>query len=236
MDFLYMDYKSLRARMSCGHTVTPMSLTNWCRHLLDKGERKFYCGQNKCDEEWSYQEVCKMALLTSDERKYFENKLFSNTKEKLDVKSCPSCKSSVMRTDVNNLCVECTLCTEEKSRTFMFCWQCLRAWNRLNSSSEHCGNPGCNEKLETLKNCPIITFTSVVGVKDCPSIRACPTCGFLVEHSKAYCKSIVCPRCKVKFCFVCLMLYVDCSKSSSPYRPCLTGTARRQTSIPVWKK
>ena len=34
---LYNDYKSLRAEMpGCGHAVTPMSLTDWCRRLLDE--------------------------------------------------------------------------------------------------------------------------------------------------------------------------------------------------------
>lgn len=30
------DYESLRATMSCGHAVTPMSLTAWCRRQLDE--------------------------------------------------------------------------------------------------------------------------------------------------------------------------------------------------------
>lgn len=33
---LYEDFKSLRALMSCGHAVTPMSLTNWCLSLLNQ--------------------------------------------------------------------------------------------------------------------------------------------------------------------------------------------------------
>lgn len=36
LDFLCENFKSLRAKMSCGHAVTPMSLTNWCRRLLDQ--------------------------------------------------------------------------------------------------------------------------------------------------------------------------------------------------------
>ncbi|XP_028285221.1 probable E3 ubiquitin-protein ligase ARI7 [Parambassis ranga] len=236
LDFELEDFKSLRARMSCGHAVTPMSLTKWCRRLLDQGDSKFVCGQTDCDCEWSFEEVRKMALLTPEEIEYFEKKIFSNTKDRFDVKSCPGCNSSVLRTDVNNLCVECSVCTEDKHRTFMFCWQCLEEWKGSAPRSDRCENPGCiNKTLATLKNCPIITFNDMAGVKDCPSIRACPTCGFLVEHSKAYCKGIVCDRCKVKFCFVCLRLYVDCSKSSLPYESCLTGTAPRQTSIPVWK-
>lgn len=117
-------YTSRRARMSCGHTVTPMSLTVWCQRQLDevryltsstnvtdpfhlkyvlllsthylwffsswnlKGGARFTCGQTNCNVEWSFEEVCKMALLTSKEKKCFEDKLFANVaKNKLNAKS-----------------------------------------------------------------------------------------------------------------------------------------------------
>ncbi|XP_049922555.1 uncharacterized protein LOC126403807 isoform X1 [Epinephelus moara] len=87
LDFLCDDFKSLRAKMSCGHAVTPMSLTNHCRRLLDEGECRFVCGLPRCDVEWTYEEVRKMALLTSEEMDYFEMKMFSNYKHHLDAKS-----------------------------------------------------------------------------------------------------------------------------------------------------
>lgn len=40
----YYGYRSLKARMSCGHAVTPMSLTRWCRRQLDEVQE---CGLNK---------------------------------------------------------------------------------------------------------------------------------------------------------------------------------------------
>ncbi|KAF6724482.1 hypothetical protein FQA47_019885 [Oryzias melastigma] len=72
LDFFYEGFDSPRAEMSCGHAVTPMSLTNWCRKLLDEGKNRFVCGMTGCNKEWSYEEVCKMALLTPEEKKYFE--------------------------------------------------------------------------------------------------------------------------------------------------------------------
>lgn len=118
-------YTSRRARMSCGHTVTPLSLTLWCQRQLDevryltsstnvtvtfhlkyvwllssthyfwffsswnwKGGARFTCGQTNCNVEWSFEEVCKMALLTPKEKKCFEDKLFANVaKNKLNAKS-----------------------------------------------------------------------------------------------------------------------------------------------------
>lgn len=45
------------------------------------------CGQTGCHAEWSFEEVCKMALLTPEEIEYFEKKMFSNSKDVFDVKS-----------------------------------------------------------------------------------------------------------------------------------------------------
>lgn len=234
LDFLYEDFKSPRALMSCGHAVTPMSLTNWCLSLLNQGESRFVCGQTECHAEWSFEEVCKMALLTPEEIEYFEKKMFSNSKDVFDVKSCPGCKSSVLRTDFSNLCTKCTVCTADLNRTFTFCWQCLREWKGPSPRSNRCENHGCiNKSLETLRKCPDITFQNVEGITGCPSIRACPTCGFLVEHDTTGCKNIFCTRCKVQFCFVCLKMKEECFETSEYYKPCSSGVAPRQTSIPV---
>ncbi|CAK6952977.1 uncharacterized protein LOC128383487 [Scomber scombrus] len=236
MDFLYIGYKSRRALMSCGHSVTPMSLTNWCRYLLDQGETRFVCGQPDCGAVWSYEEVRKMALLTPEEMKEFEEKMLNNSKDFFDVKPCPGCNSSVERADLNNLSVLCSVCTAEKKKDYRFCWQCLREWKGPTPRSDRCDNDDCiNEPLETLRKCPEIIFEKVEGVTGCPSIRACPTCGLLVGHDRTMCKNIVCPRCDVEFCFVCLKVTEECSDTSDYFEPCSDGVAPRQTSIPVWQ-
>ncbi|KAK5858704.1 hypothetical protein PBY51_002825 [Eleginops maclovinus] len=250
LDFLCEDFKSLRAKMSCGHAVTPMSLTLWCRCLLDRGEYKFVCGQTDCDVEWSFEEVCKMALLTEDQIEYFEKTVFSNaSKDYLDVKSCPGCSSRVLRSDLHDLCVQCPVCTANKGEAYNFCWQCLKKWRgpRL----DRCGRRDCQNPLAILRTCPDIIFEDVEGVNGCPSIRACPTCGLLVEHNRTQCKNIVCARCKVEFCFVCLKLTEECAEYDDDddddsddddsehdvfYQLCPSGVAPRQTSLPVWKR
>ncbi len=56
--------------------------------LFSKGECRFVCGQTKCNAEWPFEEVYKMALLTNKEREYFEKKLFCNAaKDFWDVKA-----------------------------------------------------------------------------------------------------------------------------------------------------
>ncbi|KAI3376348.1 hypothetical protein L3Q82_016832 [Scortum barcoo] len=247
LDFLCNDYKSLRALMSCGHAVTPMSLTDWCHWQLDEGESKFVCGQTGCDVEWPFDEVCKMALLTPEEIEDFEKKVFNNAaKDFFDVKACPGCKSLVMRADPYDLSVKCTVCTAERNKTYRFCWQCLREWKGPAPRSDRCENEDCQNPLELLWTCPDIDFEDVRGVTGCPCIRACPTCGLVVEHNRAQCKNITCRRCKVEFCFVCLKLTEDClglpeecnelDLITSFYEPCSSGVAPRQTSLPVWQR
>ncbi|KAM6960332.1 uncharacterized protein LKV04_021890 [Tautogolabrus adspersus] len=234
MDFELEDYKSLRAKMSCGHTVTPTSLINWCHRQLDQGEVEFVCGQPGCNVVWSCEEVYKMALLTPEETKDIENTLFNRAKDCFGAKKCPGCKSLVLREDQSNLRVFCPVCTRNKRKIYEFCWQCLKEWTLPSPHADHCADPDCvSQPKEILRKCPEITFNDVRMVTGCPSVRACPTCGLLIEHNTIKCKNIICSRCKVEFCFVCLKLSAVCG---SYFDPCISGVAPRQTSIPVWKR
>ena len=58
---------------------------------------------------------------------------------------------------------------------------------------------GSDPRVQMLHNCP---NKDVVGVST-PSIRACPFCGALVQHTDA-CKQMNCPACSRAFCFICL--------------------------------
>ncbi|CAJ1086042.1 putative E3 ubiquitin-protein ligase ARI6 [Xyrichtys novacula] len=227
--------------MSCGHTVTPSSLMTWIQVLVDKGETRFVCGQPGCNVEWPCEEVYKKALMTPEEIDYFDRTLFNRAKDYLDIKKCPGCKSLVMRKNLNDLRVFCPVCSTNEANSFEFCWQCLKEWKRPSPYSDRCAEPGCvSLSLEILRRCPEIIFEDMVNITGCPSIRACPTCGLLIEHNKENCKNITCRRCKVKFCFVCLKLTEEClslNLGKDPhYIACVSGIAPRQTSIPVWKK
>uniref|UniRef100_A0A8C6P138 Probable E3 ubiquitin-protein ligase ARI7 n=1 Tax=Nothobranchius furzeri TaxID=105023 RepID=A0A8C6P138_NOTFU len=234
----------LRAEMSCGHAVTPQSLTGWCRSLLDQGQYKFKCPAleagtlQRCNAEWSYQEVRRLAVLTVEEMQHFEENMARlAAAEFCDFTTCPGCKSYVEREDLTNLCVQCLVCEADKKDTFQFCWQCSRPWKGAVPRSDRCDNDGCiNQDLELLRTCKTTTLRDVQGVDPVPSIRACPTCGHKVEHDKTGCKNVICPRCQVEFCFVCLKITPVCLETSSYFIPCSDGVAPRQTSIPVWKR
>ncbi|XP_047447929.1 uncharacterized protein LOC125012182 [Mugil cephalus] len=234
---------SLKAEMSCGHAVTPESLTQYCRSQLDQGNYQFRCpalleDDSLCNEEWSYREVRRLADLNVEEMQYFEETIARLAASKYsEVQSCPQCKTSVERKDLSNLCVQCVICRADQRKSHQFCWQCLRPWKGPGPRSDRCGNDGCtNQDLRLLRTCKDIVLPQVQGVNACPSIRACPTCGLKVEHDKTGCKNIICPRCQVEFCFVCLKLTPECLKTSTHFMPCSDGVAPRQTSIPVWHR
>ncbi|XP_037832522.1 uncharacterized protein DDB_G0292642 isoform X2 [Kryptolebias marmoratus] len=229
--------------MSCGHAVTPDSLTLWCRSQLDEGNYKFRCpalleGTKQCNKEWSYQEVRRLADLNVEEMQHFEEMMARLALgEYCEVQPCPKCKTNVERKNSSNLCVKCVVCTADQKKSYQFCWQCLKKWKDPGDRSGRCGNDGCvNKDLEILQTCKSISLPEVKGVTSCPSVRACPVCGMKAEHNQKFCKNVVCPRCRHEFCFVCLKLKRVCSQTSSPYNICPSGVAPRQTSIPVWKK
>ncbi|XP_006630360.1 probable E3 ubiquitin-protein ligase RNF144A-A [Lepisosteus oculatus] len=233
----------LRAEMSCGHAVTPNSLTAWCRSLLDQGQYKFVCPAlkdgtlQKCGAVWSYEEVRKLAVLTAEEQQHFEETLAAlAAAEYCEYKSCPGCQSFVEREDLANLNVHCTVCTADTGSTFEFCWQCMSRWKGPGPRSDRCDNDGCtNKELELLLKCPMTSLPET-EVADCPSIRACPTCGQLAEHNKEGCKNVICPRCQVEFCFACLELTPVCLETSSYFTRCSRGVVPRQKAIPVWNR
>uniref|UniRef100_A0A3P9H8B0 RING-type domain-containing protein n=1 Tax=Oryzias latipes TaxID=8090 RepID=A0A3P9H8B0_ORYLA len=233
---------SLRAQMSCGHAVTPESLTGWCRSLLDQGNYVFKCPALKdgerCNAIWPYREVRRLAALTAEEIEYFEENIARlAAMEFCDFKACPGCKTFLERKDLTNLCVQCTVCTSDKKAAFQFCWQCFKPWKGRGPRSDRCDNEGCiNQDLELLRTCKTTFLSQVQGVGACPSIRACPTCGQKTEHDTTGCKNVICTRCQVEFCFVCLKRTRVCLQTSSHFNPCSEGIAPRQTSIPVWHR
>ncbi|XP_059804314.1 uncharacterized protein DDB_G0292642-like [Hypanus sabinus] len=231
-----------RVEMSCGHTVDPISLTEWCRIRISEGHFKFHCPaviddtNEGCGKEWSYLEVCRHALLSVEERQDFEEKLATLAASSYcEYKQCPRCRSYVGRKDETNISVTCSICTANDGTPFEFCWQCMKKWKGPAPRSDKCDNEGCiNIQLETLKNCDTKSLP-YSNIQNCPIIRACPTCGLLIEH-KEMCKYVVCVRCHVEFCFACLSTKAICSESSEYSLHCAIPVAPRQTSIPVWNR
>ena len=103
---------------------------------------------------------------------------------------------------------------------------------------------GSDPRIQWLLECE---ETTIAGVKT-PSLRACPHCGGLVQHTGA-CKHMTCPACSKEFCFICLSKRDDTSRSALSWLPLLGQTgwqcgryntpcapAPRQTKMPGWHK
>ncbi|KAJ7387345.1 hypothetical protein OS493_004336 [Desmophyllum pertusum] len=204
------DPENKRAKMPCGHAITPESLTMYCRSILNAGRSRFVCpypiSQDEppvfCGQEWEYIDVRRLAVLTGDEKKYFEEKIAKNYLFKsMGLQECPECKSLMVRPNKTTVQVVCLLCSKNKNTTYHLCWHCLHKW--VNSGSRtQCGNVDCSgedRRLKVLRSCDKKT---IGGVVECPTIRACVSCGLLIEHEKA-CKHMHC-RCGKDFCFICL--------------------------------
>ena len=232
-----------RVKMTCGHAVDPNNLTAWCRSLLDQHEWEFYCPaivnpekSTQCKKMWEYKEVRQVALLNEAEQKYFESKMSEYAAQKYcDMKECPGCRSFVERQDVTNLRVICSICSYQKASLFEFCWNCAEKWTGPVSSAIKCGNPDCeNPALPSVRDADTIKINNI----DVPCRRACPTCGFVLEHTGTGCKYIICKRCQIEFCFICLLSKTACSKEapSSWFSGCSKDVAPKQTTIPVWSR
>lgn len=232
----------LKAQLSCGHVVSPESLTDACQVQLDEGHYKFKCTAMVdgvlCNQTLSYREVRRVAALSVEEMQSFEENIARlAAADYSDTQDCPQCRTRVERMDMTNLCVECSVCSADQGESYLFCWQCREPWTGPAPRSDRCANSGCrNHELQLLQTCKLTDLPQVRGVNAVPSIRACPTCGQRVEHDRTGCKNVICPRCQIEFCFVCLKLTPVCLQTSSYFIPCSAGVAPRQTSIPVWRR
>lgn len=103
----------------------------------------------------------------------------------------------------------------------------MREWKGPGPHADRCGNVGCTDHQKLLKDCPMITLKSVQNVQ-CPAIRACISCGILIEHNNKGYKIIQCHGCNNRFCFICLKDADECVKTATHYILCTAGVAPRQ--------
>ena len=224
-----------RVKMSCGHAVEPNSLTAYCRSLLSQHKFEFTCpaiidNGKQCGKKWEYKEVRLAALLTEEEKFYFEFKMSEYALELSDMKECPLCGTFAERIDTNNPCVKCPECSIGKGYEYTFCWYCLEEWKEAPVSSE-CGNPLCiRPDLLSLRDAPDV----IVCGKSVPNHRACPTCGKIIEIIPLGCKFVLCTKCKNEFCFLCLESQYNCLQAApnSWFKECAKDVALKQKYIP----
>ncbi|XP_033727795.1 E3 ubiquitin-protein ligase dbl4-like [Pecten maximus] len=204
-----------RTIMSCGHGIVPATLYEYCWNSLQQGDLEFKCpaidefsvrgAQTTCGATWTLYELTIKAQLSQDERILFEMKLSKNSLAKMnEVQECPFCRSLAVRDNIKNDRVVCINCSKTNPDNSEFCWQCLHPWTTPNAI--YCGNLSCSTSKgqtatqEILRTCS----SKVMGDfnRASPTVRACPSCSALVEHTSG-CKQMTC-KCKHIFCFICL--------------------------------
>ena len=232
----YSDYGDPpRVRMSCGHFVSPTNLYGYCLMKLEDTSTTCELCCPKCNRIWEYSEVREAALLTLDECKYFESLLSKNyMKKMMDINCCPRCKLVCERKNRDTVIANCPACTRYLGRPYKFCWNCGREWSGPRSArAQNCAHPNCEHpSMKAVRNAKMVTKFGCTF----PNIRACPTCGGIVEHTITHCKFATCPQCQMSYCFLCLRSESECLKTRphSWYTPCAIPVKRIQTEIPRW--
>ncbi|XP_069109323.1 E3 ubiquitin-protein ligase DDB_G0292642-like [Argopecten irradians] len=200
------DPNNKRAKMPCGHAIGPESLTAYCRSILTSGKWQLQCpyidkeNSTYCGHVWEYFVVRRLAVLTEDEKKYFETRMSENyMRRSVGIQECPKCTVFCTRKSSKDRRVSCLYC-RKSGKAFDFCWYCLGEWN--SSGTRNCGNTACTGKDPRVKILETAPNKTIVGLAGCPSMRACPKCGMLIQHTEA-CKQMKC-ICGQKFCFICL--------------------------------
>uniref|UniRef100_UPI00398EA3A5 uncharacterized protein n=1 Tax=Pristiophorus japonicus TaxID=55135 RepID=UPI00398EA3A5 len=241
---------SLRAKASCGHITEPLSLKAWAKARLEMGLHSFPC--HSCQKEWVWQEVCKLALFTEEERENYEKKLVELTKDDTAAyKKCPVCNFLVQRVNLESLSVECQFCSKARGKLYRFCWDCMREWKSPASHNTDCGNESCSTTA-MLQSCPLIEAPDI-EVHQCPTVRACPNCETLVSHCQEGCPQVECPNCFYHFCYRCLGIegcnfaeivelsddddtnYEDCDDDDENFSECINAARQKITGKKNYK-
>ncbi|XP_060074750.1 uncharacterized protein LOC132554449 [Ylistrum balloti] len=205
-------------RMECGHAISPENLYTYAWNKITNGELEVTCPaipddnrpSEQCAKLWTFKSICSRACLSCDETNLFLTKLFLNWQDKnKNVYLCPKCDEAQQDTCERSV-VKCRYCK------YSFCVRCLGS---VGVMFKTCQNSECKQSIPKVKqllvNCSMRTL---VGVPNCPSVRACPVCNCVIEYDEVEsCKHMTCPRkfCQTKFCFICLKV-----KTDKYYWPC----------------
>ncbi|KAL5014706.1 hypothetical protein ScPMuIL_008976 [Solemya velum] len=224
---IMFDYEEERARMSCGHAIMPESLHSYCVDKLRHGNTELTCpyqgpdtDNEECGAVWPLQEVRLKACWNAEEYAYAESKISCNViSQQRTVQQCPGCLWWSERMQPGNNRVKCLNCSNTRQQSHDFCWLCSKPW--LEGGTDFCGNDGCASEEETLRILRTCPKKNISG-KNCPSKRACPKCGALIEHTSG-CPQMICRYCKTEFCFLCLRVV------RGGHTPC--NLARIQTQL-----
>lgn len=217
--------------LPCGHTIAPESLAIYIENQVKDEKTELKCPAAACHKTLKLCQIKDMGL-RDDERRRMEVGLTRNLVfTQYNCKECPQCGCIIEKIGGGKR-VKCCMCPN-----FEFCWNCMRKWTAPGHGCEDCGNHECASYDDTFLQMLLTCDTTTVSYCNVvvPSIRACPECGEAIQH-KTGCKQCLCPKCNLRFCFVCLGVYDNrtgrwpCGSYSTPCK-----VAGRQTVLPSKK-
>jgi len=175
---------------------------------------------------WDWLTCCDAANLSQEEMIKYDQLRMDRKLNKI-YSACPTCEKICSKPEQwSYLRVNCGQGCGD------FCWNCKCKWIGVGLSI--CSNKGCDksEFNKILNDCKIKSLSSedfIYSNTSMPSIRACPKCDTLIEHTQN-CKHMQCVACKFYFCFICLGIKENekwpCSKQGA-YEQC--SLAPKQT-------
>ena len=190
-------------KMKCGHYICPDDILDSVWSQIKSLKYQITCAT--CTTIIDTDDMIKFGLPSEEEKQFLTTALSVNFCSSQDIQQCLNCKSYCQRQNTDSPQVTCLVCTKNTGTNYLFCWCCLRRWKNAPANYQNCGNVGCNkDKIDQLQAAPLMEFKDVKQRKvSVPTLRACPQCKSLVEHTSG-CNSMTCEYCRFVFCFICL--------------------------------
>jgi len=178
-------------------------MRDYCLHEVKNGRYTIACPDRSCNRIWEYFLVRHVMACLDDATRLKIEKLLTENYISLGrgYRQCPGCNTWCIPVNEGELRLQCPACSRTLGRAFVFCWACQRQWK--GTTARRCGNERCDGKDPRIHILSAAETMSVDNIPGCPSIRACPNCGLLI-NLKEGCRHMTCISCRVEFCFICL--------------------------------
>ena len=177
-------------------------MRDYCHNELKKGKYRFPCPDLQCQKTWGYFLVRHVAGFDDETRSTVEKELTENNiRQGLGCQQCPGCETWCSPMNPGRIRLKCDVCSRG-GRPFEFCWGCQREW-KSKRGYRCCGNEGCDGKDPRIRILTVAEKMVINDIPGCPSIRACPKCGLLINLTSG-CRHMTCGNCNAQFCFICL--------------------------------
>jgi len=203
---------------------------SYCLSEVAKGRYRFACPNSRCKSIWEYFLVRHVACLDDATRSNIEKRITeSYVSQGRGYQQCPGCNTWCVPVNVGDLRLRCPVCSHTHDKAYDFCWACQREWKNA-SSTLNCGNLGCNGKDPRIHILSVAEPMSIDNIPGCPSIRACPKCGILIQL-KGGCRRMACTSCEAQFCFICLKKWPGYN-----HTPCEIAPVQKTLTDPLWEQ